>query len=123
MPYIKPERRDVVDSFEGQYGDLVYYYYRILLECWKAAPSFSRYFQMRYLLKKETEKVDGDIVSALLVRDGKDYTYTGGLKVPQSLRNVAFACVYAYECAVDELKRRHVDKYEDAKMKENGDVL
>lgn len=28
----------------------------------------------------------------------------------------------AYDCALDELKRRYVDKYEDGKLAENGDV-
>jgi hypothetical protein len=43
--------------------------------------------------------------------------------VPSTLQTIEFAKDWAYACAIDELKRRHVDKYEDEKMKENGDVL
>lgn len=117
MPYIKKERREVVDGFKGEYGDLVYFYYKILVDCWKAYPSFGRYFQMKYILPswKFPSDVDGDIADALLQAGG-------GFKVPTTLDAVRFAAPYAYDCAVDELKRRYVDKYEDAKIKENGDV-
>ena len=119
MPYIKKDRREVVDSFEGQYGDLVYYYYKLALECWKAHPTFGRYFQMRYVLPSRVHpgKVDADIQSALI------NSRTCGLKVPSTLLDIEFAASWAYDCAIDELKRRHVDKYEDEKMMENGDVL
>lgn len=116
MPYVKPERREVVDSFKGEYGDLVYYYYKILVEHWNFMPSFSRFFQMKYLIPSQSEFVDGDIVNSLMAKD------TMTLKVPESLQSIARFKCSAYWCAVDELKRRYVDKYEDQKLKENGDV-
>lgn len=116
MPYTKPERREVVDSFKGEYGDLVYYYYKLLVESWIAYPSFGRYFQMRYLLRSGsyTSHTDADLQSTFIGREG--------IRVPAALETIRWAAGLAYDCAVDELKRRYVDKYEDAKMKENGDV-
>lgn len=119
MPYTKPERREVVDSFKGEYGDLVYFYYKILVEAWTFNPSFSRYFQMRYLVPNYQEKVDGDILSAVAEVDESGESI---LRVPECLQSIEFAKYHAYDCAVDELKRRYVDPYENQKLKENGDI-
>lgn len=116
MPYTKPERREVVDSFKGEYGDLVYYYYKILVECWKVSPSFSRFFQMKYLTPNSPDYVDRDIMHSLTVSGSRAF------RVPECLQNIAQFSDCAYRCAVEELKRRYVDKYEDQKLKENGDV-
>ena len=116
MPYTKPERRQVVDSFKGEYGDLVYFYYKILQEAWLFQGSFSRWFQMRHFITAGLlEHVDGDLRHALLDEEEN-------FKVPECLENVRYAAPFAYESAVDEIKRRYVDKYEDLKIKENGDV-
>jgi len=48
------------------------------------------------------------------------YGKKGGKKVGYHKRKCLIHTVYA---AADELKRRHLDPYEDEKIKQNGDVM
>lgn len=110
MPYIKESREYFNENPKEAKtpGDLTYVLYREMLRYWQAAPSFKTYFELRR----------GQIDARLYPKTLQDLCIglsKAGVLIPD--------IITAYNCALDEIKRRYVNDYEDVKLKENGEVV
>jgi hypothetical protein len=63
MPYILQERREVLDKYLyglpaeiGSAGDLAYVIYRLMLGYWRAAPSYTRWAELRGIVDDQVDE-------------------------------------------------------------------
>lgn len=109
MPYIAAKSRSYFDEKPHEAktdGEITYVFYKLLLKRWKAEPRWTTYALMR--------KAQKDIRLIPEIVDILKGLAANQIDVPTMSA--------AYECAVDEIKRRFVDDYEDQKIKEEGDI-
>lgn len=112
MPYIKNERREIIDDIgdnQVKGGDVVYFWYKKLVDLWKNNPSFQLYYDMYRFCHNTEEGYIQESVHSMAVA----YDKTSSV----------FHSRQALKIALAELKRRYVDPYEDEAMKRNGDVV
>ena len=98
MPYILASRRNLVDTFqiplnEMVGGDYVYMHYKGMIKKWNENPRFQTAYEIRKW-----------VVEEMLGSNNVDY-------------------ITQLDMAYGEFRRRNLDKYEDLKIIENGDVL
>jgi hypothetical protein len=108
-PYIDSISRPYFDEHPHeakQDGDITYVFYRILLKVWTAEPRWTTYALMRKCL------YDIRRIPAI------QHAVMGLAKAGAMPLDVQVAL----ECAVDEIKRRFVDDYENEKIKLHGDI-
>lgn len=116
MPYISQESRKKIkeNNYSGlSYGDMVYIIYCHLLKIWNRKKSFKIIF-LTY-----RKYVEFDIVHLsrfLLLLESKSDCIGNHI-----FRLTDLLC--ASKLAWFEMKRRYFDKYEDEKIKENGDIF
>lgn len=109
MPYIETKSRAYFDEHPNEAkldGDVTYVFYKRLVKMWKEEPRWRTYASMR------KAQVDVRLISWVrdlvlaLVKNGTDIA----------------TIAQAYVAAVDEIKFRYVDLYEQQKRLENGDI-
>jgi len=115
MPYISQERRKYIkeNNYSNlSYGDMVYIIYCHLLKIWRRKKSFKIIF-LTYGKYVEFEMTClNHFLSSLENKKDCDGNYIFPL--------TDLLC--ASKLAWFEMKRRYFDKYEDEKIKENGDI-
>lgn len=109
IPYIAAKSRAYFDEKPHEAktdGEVTYVMYKLLLKRWKAEPRWTTYALMR--------KAQRNIRLMPEVVDLCKGLAANNVEIPTMST--------AYECAVDEIKRRFVDDYENSKVKEHGDI-
>jgi hypothetical protein len=109
VPYIAGNSRPHFDEKPHEAktdGEVTYVLYKELLRLWKAEPRWTTYAAMRKVEREVNRMPTIFNLFKGLTANGVD-----GLTLS-----------VAYRCAVDEIKRRFVDAYEDSKIKAEGDI-
>lgn len=110
MPYIAAKSRQYFDErpLEAKTdGEVTYVFYREFLKMWKAEPRWKTYATMRKTELGLQHLPDIHKLAVGLRKNGVDsYTILVGVRT-----------------AIDEIKRRYVDAYEDGKIQTEGDII
>ncbi len=109
MPYIESKSRSFFDEKPHDAktdGEVTYVLYKALLKIWKAEPRWTTYASMR-----KVEREVNRFPAIFNLFKGLSANGVDGLTLS-----------VAYRAAVDEIKRRYVDAYENLKIQEHGDI-
>jgi len=118
MPYTKKERRKQMRDyleFEPTGGDWVEIFYSEMVKLWEDVPRFKTYYFLKMGVLNDAWKWD-----EFNLRYKKFVDDINNFRHAQNCSHSDYNT--ALPIALDELKRRYVDAYEDKKLKENGDV-